>query len=86
MLKFSDRYGYTSPRKSLIVEELPTVVANAICSILDALRQKMKEIALGERSYYTDNLTYGMIEKEVWVKYLGKYSGDRTIVFRISHH
>ncbi len=76
MLKFSDRYGYTSPRKSLIVEELPTVVANAICSILDALRQKTKEIALGERSYYTDNLTYGMIEKEVWVKYLGKYSGD----------
>lgn len=76
-MKFSDRYGYTTPRDSLIIEDMPIEVSNAICSTLDALQSKIYEISQHERSYYTDNLAYGMIEAEVWTKFLGKYSGDQ---------
>lgn len=77
MLKFSDRYGYTTPRNSLVIEAMPPEVVNSICSSLDELRLRIAQIAQYERSYYTDNLSYGMIEKEVWTKYLGNYSGDQ---------
>lgn len=83
-MKFSDRYGYTTPRSSLIVEDMPTEVANSICSTLDALEQKIEKITQHDRSYYSNNLSYGMIEKEVWTKFLGKYSGDQRFHYAVA--
>lgn len=75
-MKFSDRYGYTSPQDALIVEDMPIEIANAICTLLDAMKDVLDRIANHERYYYTNNLTYGKIEKAIWTKYFNRYSGD----------
>lgn len=75
-MKFSDRYGYTTPCDVLIVEDMPQEVANAICTLLDATKVVLERIANQDGYYYADNLTYGKIEKAIWTRYLNRYSGD----------
>lgn len=75
---FSDRYGYTTPREVLIVEDMPQEVENAICSALDDLKQDLYYKKNKTYPYYTsdNDLTYGMLEKLVWRFYLKRRETD----------
>lgn len=71
-MKFSDRYGYTTPPSVLIVECLPEEVENAICSVFDDLRDILDKI-YDHRvhvEYKDEGLTYSKLELIAWRNFL----------------
>ena len=72
MLRFSDRYGYTTPPSVLITEDMPKEVENAICSVFDDLRNILDKI-YDHRvhvEYKDEGLTYSMLELMTWRNFL----------------
>lgn len=78
MNRFSDRYGYTSPRQVMIRECLPNDVENCICSCFDKLKKYFYDA--DENEAYEDMQIY------IWEHYLHKrrtdfyYERDKNIV------
>ena len=71
-MKFSDRYGYTTPPSVLITEDMPKEVETAICSVFDDLRDILDKI-YDHRvhvEYKDDGLTYSKLELTVWRNFL----------------
>lgn len=67
MSTFSERYGYVTPRESVIKEDMPQEVVNAVCSCLDDLRAN-----------YDGNMHYNYfcLERNVWRYFLNNKSSD----------
>lgn len=80
-MKFSDRYGYTTPLSVLITECLPKEVENAICSVLDDLRQILDDVSWRrvQKEYKDEGLTYSKLEQSVWRNFLHKRKGSLHI-------
>lgn len=81
MLKFSDRYGYTTPPSILITECLPKEVENAICSVFDDLRQMLVTITNRRihKEYKDEGLTYTQLEVSAWRYFLHERKSDLEI-------
>ena len=80
-MKFSDRYGYTTPPSVLVVECLPKEVENAICSVLDDLRQILATITDRRihEEYKDEGLTYTKLEVSAWRYFLHERKNDLEI-------
>ena len=70
MSTFSERYGYVTPRESVIKEDMPQEVVNAVCSCLDDLRANYD----GNMHY-----NYSCLERNVWRYFLNNKSSDFSI-------
>ena len=74
---FSDRYGYTTPRNTLIREKLDTDIINALCTCYDDLEDSLDEYDNDHRSYgYERRYTYIEFEEYVWCYFLNKRKAD----------
>lgn len=74
---FSDRYHYTSPRKTLIREKLDTDIINALCTCYDDLEESLDEYDNDHRSYMQErSYTFLEFEKYVWCYFLNKRKAD----------
>lgn len=74
---FSDRYGYTTPRDTLIREKLDTDIINALCTCYDNLEESLDEYDNDNRIYGQDRrYTYIMFEERVWCYFLNKRKAD----------
>ena len=71
-MKFSDRYGYTTPQSVLITECFPKEVENAVCSVFDDLRDILDKICdhRVHVEYEDEGLTYSKLELTVWRNFL----------------
>ena len=70
---FSDRYGYTSPRDSLIRERLDEDIINALCTCYDILKESLDEYDRDNRNHRS---TYLDFEESVWCYFLNKRKAD----------
>lgn len=70
---FSDRYGYTSPRDSLIRERLDEDIINALCTCYDILKESLDEYDRDNRNHRS---TYLDFEEFVWCYFLNKRKAD----------
>jgi hypothetical protein len=61
MAKFSERYGYVSPKSVLIREEMPTEIVNAICTCYDLLKEN-----------FIGSDIYSEIEVFLWCNFLNQ--------------
>ena len=74
---FSDRYGYTSPRDTLIREMLDEDIINALCTCYDVLEESLNEYDNKNRFNWQEGPnTYLKLEESVWCFFLNKRKAD----------
>lgn len=74
---FSDRYGYTTPKDTLIREKLDTNIINALCTCYDKLKDSLDDYDGDNTSYWqVRKYTYQELEEYVWCYFLNERKAD----------
>lgn len=73
-MKFSDRYGYTSPRKVLRREYLDSDILNSLCNCFDTLEQDLNKA--DSNRFPSQRDLYVQIEEALWCNFLNLFRKD----------
>lgn len=78
-MRFSDKYGYTSPREVLRRECLDSDILNSLCNCFDSLEKDLNNADLS--SLPSHGRSYIQLEEALWCNYLNLFRKDYSLYY-----